>query len=680
MGEAPLLGLFGFRLGDLNRMKNEFVLAFNEMLDEKQLPRETVIKALESAMVSAYRKAVTASTAQHIEAKLDPDTGNFKIYAEKEVVDNVLDDRTEVVLAEARKVNPDAQIGDMVVVETTPKDFGRIAAQTARQVIQQRLRDAERQDQIEYYEKKVGEIVSGVVQSISNEGYTIGLDRKAEGLLLRKDTIKGEHFRLHQHVRALIVEVKDTSRSAQIMLSRTDRKFLFRLLEIDVPEIYHGIVEVRSIAREPGMRAKIAVSATQQGIDPVGACVGMQGKRIQPIVKELHDEKIDVIEWNPDPAVFIAKAISPAKVVGVYLGNNKNATVVVPEDQLSLAIGRDGQNARLAAKLTNWRIDIKSVIESASEILGAIDSKKDIVEENQESGERTVIINYADLFEQEKDNIEAIRAILAKRAENRPISPDETETLNRFVDRIERQKVAGYNLSMVSEVIEKLSKQNLTEETLFAMPVSASGLPKYVTNILYAGGFRTFGDLYNHMMSNPEEIYKLQGVTPRIMSDIASLVKFLGSIGSKKTETEPVEVSEEQPTMEAQPVAEIAEAEELPEPVSFEKSDRKYEGKAEDFVDLTQLPLQTETKPAEPEPQTEYEDISFDELFNAMRNEIATPTEYLEDEDELKDDLTSTKGKKKKKKKNVEIEYDPDSDSTLIHKKHKRGEDEDWGW
>ena len=212
------------------------------------------------------------------------------------------------------------------------------------------------------------------------------------------------------------------------------------------------------------------------------------------------------------------------------------------------------------------------------------------------------------------------------------------------------------------------------------MPVNASGLPKYVTNILYAGGFKTFGDLYNHMMSNPEEIYKLQGVTPRIMSDIASLVKFLGSIGSKKTETELVEVSEEQPTMETQPVAEIAEVEELPEPVSFEKSDRKYEGKAEDFVDLTQLPLQTETKPAEPEPQTEYEDISFDELFNAMRNEIATPTEYLEDEDELKDDLTSTKGKKKKKKKNVEIEYDPDSDSTLIHKKHKRGEDEDWGW
>ncbi len=243
-------------------------------------------------------------------------------------------------------------------------------------MIQQRLRDAERQDQIDYYEKKVGEIVNGVVQSISSEGYTVGLDRKAEGMLMRKDMIRGEHFRLHQHVRALIVEVKDSPRSPQILLSRTDRKFLFRLLEIDVPEIYHGIVEVRSIAREPGARAKIAVSATQQGIDPVGACVGMQGKRIQPIVKELHDEKIDVIEWNPDPVVFIAKAISPAKVVGVYLGGGKNATVIVPEDQLSLAIGRDGQNARLAAKLTNWRIDIKAFLKQPETLSACMNQKK----------------------------------------------------------------------------------------------------------------------------------------------------------------------------------------------------------------------------------------------------------------------------------------------------------------
>jgi len=490
-------------------MKNEFVLAFNEMLDEKQLPRDTVIKALESAMVSAYRKAVVASAAQHIEAKLDPETGNFLIYAEKEVVDEVVDERTEVLLADARKVMPDAEIGDMAIVESTPKDFGRVAAQTARQVIQQRLRDAERMDQIEFYEKKVGEIVSGVVQSISNDGYTIGLDKKAEGTLLRKDVIKGERFRLHEHVRALIVEVKDTARNPQILLSRTDRKFLFRLLEIDVPEIFHGIVEVRSIAREPGARAKIAVSATQQGIDPVGACVGIQGKRIQPIVKELHDEKIDVIEWNPDPAIFISKAISPAKVVGVYLGNGKTATVVVPEDQLSLAIGRDGQNARLAAKLTSWRIDIKSVTEAASDIIGIFESKRDLIEHNDETDERTTIITHKELFDGEEKSIDSIRVILSKRNEGRNLSVDEIETLNRFVDRIEKRKVAGFNESNVSEVIRTLMNSQLLKEDISKKHINESGLPKHVAAILQNAGLFTFGDLYERMKKDPDEIFKL---------------------------------------------------------------------------------------------------------------------------------------------------------------------------
>ena len=650
-------------------MKNEFVLAFNEMLDEKQLPRETVIKALESAMVSAYRKAVTASAAQHVEAKLDTETGNFAIYAEKEVVDEVADERTEVILSEAREVNPEAEIGDMVIVETTPRDFGRVAAQTARQVIQQRLRDAERQDQVDYYEKKIGEIVNGVVQSISSEGYSIGLDRKAEGMLLRKDMIRGEHFRLHQHVRALITEIKETSHSPQILLSRTDRKFLFRLLEIDVPEIYHGIVEVRSIAREPGMRAKIAVSATQQGIDPVGACVGMQGRRIQPIVKELHDEKIDVIEWNADPAIFISKAISPAKVVGVYLGSGKSATVIVPEDQLSLAIGRDGQNARLAAKLTNWRIDIKSVLESAADILAVIDNKHDIVEENQDTGEKTVLLSYKEIYKQEKDNLDLIRSILAKRAETRPISADETETLNRFVDRIERQKVAGYNESFVSEQIEKFTAAKLSVDDLMRKSVMESGLPKYVSNILSAGGFATFSDLYNQMMSDPEEIFKLQGITPKTMNDIAALVKYIGKMIRKAEEPEeeveavvPEEIETDLPKEEGEADT---------EPVASEQTD-------ENFVDLTALPVVIEPQPAE-ETAAEYDESTFDELFNAMRSEIVAPVDYSEEDEEIRDSDGTKKGKKKKKK-NVEIEYDPDSDSTMVRKIHKRGEDEEWGW
>src|SRR5574339_613530 len=312
--------------------KNEFALAFNEVLEEKQLSKDVILGAIESAMVSAYRRAVKASTAQDVEAKSDPDTG-------------------------------------VVVVETTPADFGRVAAQTARQVIQQRIREAERSNQMQYFERQVGEIVSGIVQATNAQATTVGLDMKAEGVLPGNQRIPGERFKVHDRVRAVVLEVKDGSRGPQIVLSRAHRNFLRRLLENEVPEIYHGVVEIRAIAREPGARAKVAVMATQAGVDPVGACVGIKGVRIQAIVKELHDEKIDIIQWDQDPVVYISKAISPARVSGVYLSEvegNRTATVVVNEDQLSLAIGRDGQNARLAAKLTGWRIDIKSLAEAAA--------------------------------------------------------------------------------------------------------------------------------------------------------------------------------------------------------------------------------------------------------------------------------------------------------------------------
>jgi N utilization substance protein A len=219
-------------------MRNEFTLAFNEVLEEKQLPREVILKALESAMVSAYRRAVNTSGAQHIEAKVDPDTGKVYIFAEKEVVDSVQDDRTEVTLEEAKKFNPEAEMGMMVVVDSTPTDFGRVAAQTARQVIQQRIRDAERQAQMAFFQRQLGEIVSGVVQAINSQHLTIGMDMRAEGMLSRKDMIQGERFKIHDRVRALIAEVKDSPRGPQIILSRTHRDFLRRLLENEVPEIY----------------------------------------------------------------------------------------------------------------------------------------------------------------------------------------------------------------------------------------------------------------------------------------------------------------------------------------------------------------------------------------------------------------------------------------------------------
>lgn len=655
-------------------MRTDFFLAFNEMVEEKQLSREVVVKALESAMVSAYRKAVTASAAQHVEAVLNLEEGKFSIYAEKEVVDSVVDDRTEVSLEVARQFNPEANYGDLVVVESTPDDFGRIAAQTARQVIQQRLRDAERAEQIGYFEKKVGEIVSGVVQSINRDGYTIGLDKKAEGTLLKKDVIREEErsIQLHKHIRAIITEVKDTPRGPQILLSRVDRKFLYRLLEIDVPEIYHGIVEVRSIAREPGARAKIAVSATQPGIDPVGACVGMQGKRIQPIVKELCGEKIDVIEWNPDPAVFIAKAISPAKVIGVYLSGGKNTTVVVPDDQLSLAIGKDGQNARLAAKLTNWRIDIKSVTEAANDILAAYDAKEDYtVPDPEEQTQRVVMLSWENYFIEGKETPEEIRAIVTKKTDGYPLTFEESEKLNRFVDRVEKAKTAGFNESSVRETVRKLYQAGIPSEELLAMSVGEVGLPNFVVSVLRYNGFKTVDDLYQSVKVDPEEIFRLQGTTPNVMDDIASLVRLV----------------EDRRTAEASPAPEVQdEAEAAEEPVAETIETAVEEGLAEadevvaGAVEAIEAEEETaespaaETVPAE-EAEAE-EEVSFDDLFKLIPDVSAI--DYGEDFSDPSGD-SDRKKKKKGRKKNTEIEYDPDSDSTVVRKKHRRG-DEDWGW
>src|SRR5262245_20224246 len=408
--------------------KNEFSLAFNEVLEEKQLSKEIILGAIESAMVSAYRRAVNASAAQHVEAKIDPDTGRVMVFAEKEVVEDVQEPKTEVLLDEARTVNPEAQLGDMAVVETTPADFGRVAAQTARQVIQQRIREAERSNQMQYFERQVGEIVSGIVQATNAQATTLGLDMKAEGVLPSNQRIPGERFKLHDRVRAVVLEVKYGSRGRQIILSSAHRNFLRRLLENEVPEIYHGVVEIRAIAREPGARAKVAVSATQAGVDPVGACVGIKGVRIQAIVKELHDEKIDIIQWDQDPVVYISKAISPARVSGVYtaeVDGNRTATVVVNEDQLSLAIGRDGQNARLAAKLTGWRIDIKSLTEAAGDTVAKLKEDTEL----------------AALLPNAVESIPTVEEILAKKAEARPVTPEEYTTLSQFVDRVERRTI-----------------------------------------------------------------------------------------------------------------------------------------------------------------------------------------------------------------------------------------------
>jgi N utilization substance protein A len=328
-----------------------------------------VIEAIEAALVSAYRKTPNA-TGHNVTVELDREDYKPHVYAHKEVVEEVTDPRVQISLEEARKIDPQAELGSTVRIEVTPRNFGRIAAQTAKQVILQRIREAERELLYRTYKEREGEIVQGTVQALEPHMATIALDERVEAILPRKEQIPRERLRIGQRLRVYIVEVNKTNRGPEIIVSRTHRDMLRRLLELEVPEIFNGTVEIKAIAREAGSRSKVAVAARQEGVDPVGACVGLRGVRIQALVNELGGEKIDVIEWHPDPAIFIAKALSPAMVVSVTLEETpegRTANVVVPDKQLSLAIGKEGQNARLAAKLTGWRIDIRSETEAAQE-------------------------------------------------------------------------------------------------------------------------------------------------------------------------------------------------------------------------------------------------------------------------------------------------------------------------
>ena len=357
-------------------MRSDFMLAINQLCAERKLSREVVMEAVEAALISAYKRNFGAAT--NIEVHIDPGTGEVSVYAIKDVIDDVEDPKVQISLADARKVDPEAELGETVKFESTPRDFGRIAAQTAKQVILQRIREAERDAQYASYADRAGDIAHGTIQSkdFHSQDVIINLDG-AEALLPAREQVPNERYRRGSRLRAYVLDVRRGNRGAQITLSRRSPNFLRRLLELEVPEIFNGTVEIKAIAREAGSRSKVAVHATQDGVDPVGSCVGVRGGRIQNVVNELGGEKIDVVQWDSDVGTFIANALSPAKVMNVLLDDSpesgKTGTVIVPDRQLSLAIGKEGQNARLAAKLTGWRIDIKSVTEAAEETLGRLE-------------------------------------------------------------------------------------------------------------------------------------------------------------------------------------------------------------------------------------------------------------------------------------------------------------------
>jgi N utilization substance protein A len=351
-------------------MSKALIAGINQVATDKGLDREVIFQAIEAALISAYKR--NYGSIANVSSEVDRVTGEMRVYAEREVVDEELNERTEITLDKARKLYPTTKLGDVVKVESKPDDFGRIAAQTAKQVILQRIREAERDTVFENFAHRVGEVINAQVRSTDNAsgGVTVMLDEKHEALLMREEQIPNERLRRGDYVKVFVVDVHKSTRGPVIKLSRTHRNLLRRLMEQEIPEVRDGTVEIKAIAREPGARSKAAVVATVPGVDPVGSCVGMRGLRIQNIVNELAGEKIDVVEWSTEVQSYIANALSPAKVNSVYLdetGSIKTAIVVVPDRQLSLAIGKEGQNARLAAKLTGWRIDIKSESEAMKE-------------------------------------------------------------------------------------------------------------------------------------------------------------------------------------------------------------------------------------------------------------------------------------------------------------------------
>ena len=346
-------------------MNADFISAIQELGKEKGIEPELLYQAVEDALVAAYKK--NSNTNQNVRVDMNKETGEIHVYAQRTVVEGVPVDETEMTVQEAQAIDPRYLAGDIVETEVTPKNFGRIAAQNAKQVVVQRIREAERGQVYERFQSRNQDIVTGIIERQENKNVYIDLG-KVEAVLTPNEQIPGEIYQYHDRMKTFIVEVKRSAKGPQIVVSRTHPGLLKRLFELEVPEIHDGIVEIKSVAREPGMRSKISVYTADENVDPVGACVGHKGMRVQTIVNELRGEKIDIVKYSEDPAQYVANALSPAKVVSTNVNEAaKICRVVVPDYQLSLAIGKEGQNARLAAKLTGWKIDIKSESQAKEE-------------------------------------------------------------------------------------------------------------------------------------------------------------------------------------------------------------------------------------------------------------------------------------------------------------------------
>ena len=599
-----------------------------QLLESKNIDRQDFQEVVQEAFISVLKKRFDSE--ENFSVTFNMDKGDIEIYREWTVVADgeVENEHLEMELTRAQTHDPDIEAGDDFVEIIDYRTFGRRAILNLKQALMHKIREIEKNAVYEEYKDRVGEIIHADVHQVDrNRGVILNIDR-VEFRMPSSEQVKSEKYHRGLPLRVLIKDVRrENNRDPEIIVSRSDPNFVRRLFEVEVPEIADGIIHIRKIARVPGRRTKIAVESSDSRIDPVGSCVGMKGVRIQAIVKELHDEKIDIIEWSQDPVVYISKAISPARVSGVYLTEaEKTATVVVMEDQLSLAIGRDGQNARLAAKLTGWRIDIKSVVEAASDTLSKLQADA----------------AFAATAAHESTHFAQLEQILAKKSEGRPVTPEEYQALAQFVDRVERRQ---YEKQRADEQAAELARQGISPRA-FEQPLDVFGLPEHVYTILTEAEYRTAGDLLVVMKSTPDKVLTLPGIGSKAKAAIEKAVADF---------TAPIVVVEEAPV--------VAPVEESPvETVT------QVEAPVEVAVEAPVAEVNAgETVPA---PAEEEADVSFEEMFK-MRPETVQPGSEEEDAD--KKDKKGKKGKK-----SVEYEFDEDRGEVVGHKKHKRGSD-DWG-
>jgi N utilization substance protein A len=658
-------------------MKSEFILAFNEICESRGLPKEDVFEALKTALVSAYRRDANISSNQMVTVEIDPRTGEPTIFTEKEVVDDVLDNRTEVTLTAARKEgHVDAALGDVVMIDSTTESFGRIAAQTAKQVLLQRVREAEREHLFEDFSGREGELVNGTVQSISGQHITIGLGR-TEAILPKSQQVQGERYRAHDKIRVYVLEVRRTSRGPQIVVSRNHRNLLRRLLELEVPEIYNGQVDIKSIAREAGQRSKVAVQALQHGVDPVGACVGMRGVRIQSIVRELNDEKIDVIEWDNDQRVFIAKALSPARVSHVFLEEHpeegKTAVVIVPDDQLSLAIGREGQNARLAAKLTGWRIDIKNLTEAASESLNNL---------NHPTADPRIA--------RDETLLNQVRIILDKKQMGRPITAEDYLTLDRLVAGVEGRIIA--ERAQKHEVVrrERAELRKRVPEEAWQQPLDVLDLPGRIHNLLLDTNVNTVGDLIYILEMGDDYFLKLRGLGEKALETVKETLASYQKAqidALVAAEAEPEIAEEEALVIEEVPLVERTLQDEdvvtsVPDLV-FEEAERDYvfEGETADEEEPEEEVIAGVLELEEVEPEVEEMLTPIDDLSKTIfvkEEEPAKPAPKKKPavvvvKPTADEAAAAEEEAKRKKRKGQPLVYNEQLDQVIVDRKRKGG-------